>query len=346
MGLLILLALESEAVLPALREALLLCYRSVIPSLFPFLVLSGLLISGGFANVCARWLSPVMKPLFRVRGAGALAFVIGVLSGYPTGAKMTAALYRQGRISKTEAERLLPFCNNSGPLFIIGAVGVGMLQSYRLGLLLYGVHVFCAVLVGLCFRFYKRKDCSGLQPIRRQVKSGGSGGLSDAVYDAVETLLTVCGYILLFAALNACLFPVCNKLLPERFLRCVQAISEVSSGTSLIIESGLPLRTMLSLTAAGIGFGGICVILQVKGLISSSGIGLKTYVFGKVLHGAISGVFTYFFYPLLDKTSCQVFAPGGELPAIFSGYGFPDALIVLAICMFCIILYIKFKKRC
>ena len=138
------------------REGLDLCYEMIIPSLFPFFICSGLLIYSGFAEVLTRIFTPVMLPLFRINGSGASAFVLGIISGYPLGAVTACSLYESNYLSKTETERLLAFCNNSGPLFILGSVGISLYHSPQTGWLLYIAHLLAALTVGIIFRFYNK----------------------------------------------------------------------------------------------------------------------------------------------------------------------------------------------
>ena len=107
------------------KDALVLCARSVIPSLFPFLVISSLLLFLGFGQLTAPWLAGLMEPLFRVPGAGSAALLLGLIGGYPIGAQTAAELYRGGLVTRAEAERLLAFCNNSNPVFLISVLGPG-----------------------------------------------------------------------------------------------------------------------------------------------------------------------------------------------------------------------------
>ena len=120
-----------EAVYAAVREGLTLCYQTVIPSLFPFFAAVGLLTRLGLA----RWLQglcrPFMGPMFRLRGACAMPLLAGLLGGYPSGAQTTAELWRQGQLSRREAELLLGFANNCGPAFLLGFIGAGVLGSSR-----------------------------------------------------------------------------------------------------------------------------------------------------------------------------------------------------------------------
>ena len=99
----------------AVREGLQLCYNVILPSLFPFFILSSLVISLGLAGYLGRLLEPVMRPLFRVGGPCAAVLALGFVGGYPVGARAALTLYEEGQCTKTEAERLLAFCNNSGP---------------------------------------------------------------------------------------------------------------------------------------------------------------------------------------------------------------------------------------
>ena len=133
----VLCSASPKASADAARSALNLCYFAIIPSLFPFFVFSKILIKADFCSFLKKYTAFLFQPLFNVSGSGSLAFVIGILSGYPAGAYVVCELYTEGIITKNEAHRLLPFCNNSGPLFIIGTVGAVMLKNAKTGIFLY-----------------------------------------------------------------------------------------------------------------------------------------------------------------------------------------------------------------
>ena len=134
------LMLYPQPSMEAAKSGLALCYNVIIPSLFPFFVLSSLVVELGLAGYLGRLLEGLMRPLFHVSGACASAFALGFIGGYPVGAKTAISLYENGMCTKTEAERLLAFCNNSGPAFILGVVGAGVFASSRVGVLLYLAH--------------------------------------------------------------------------------------------------------------------------------------------------------------------------------------------------------------
>ena len=113
------LILYSNSSLKAAKDGLVLWATAVVPSLFPFFISIELLSHTNIVKTLGKYLNPIMRPLFNVPGEGAFAFLMGLISGYPVGAKVVVKLFEQNIVTKDEAERLLAFTNNSGPLFII-----------------------------------------------------------------------------------------------------------------------------------------------------------------------------------------------------------------------------------
>ena len=136
----------------AAREGVALCLQTVLPSLFPFFVLSSLLVQSDVPRLLSRAMAGVMYPLFGVSGAGASALILGLLGGYPVGARTVAELYGRGEIAREEAEQLLAFCNNSGPGFFLGVCGTAVFGSARAGAYLYLIHVGAALVTGVLLR--------------------------------------------------------------------------------------------------------------------------------------------------------------------------------------------------
>ena len=131
------------------EQAIEMCLTVLVPTLFPFLVLSGIFIKCGFAERLGRLLDRFTKKVFCVGGNCSSAMILGLVSGFPVGAKTVSSLYKNGACSKVEAERTLAFCNNAGPSFILGTVGVGIWQSGKTGWLLWAVQIVSAVFVGI-----------------------------------------------------------------------------------------------------------------------------------------------------------------------------------------------------
>ena len=154
------LLIFSSSNLPAIKKGLALWANSVVPSLFPFFVATELLMNTNFVNVLGRFFNKIMKPLFNIRGEGAFGFIMGLISGYPVGAKIACDFRENNICSKEECERLLSFTNNSGPLFILGTVGISMFGNSTIGLLLLITHILACITVGIIFRFWKFNSSS------------------------------------------------------------------------------------------------------------------------------------------------------------------------------------------
>lgn len=151
----LLLIVFSRSNMAAVKNGLQLWVNNIIPSLFPFFIAVELLNNTTIPRLLGKWLEPLMRPLFNVPGIGAYALFMGVISGYPVGAKIVTDLRNDNLCTKAEGERLLTFTNNSGPLFILGSVGIAMFKDTSIGLLLLATHLMACLTVAFIFRFWK-----------------------------------------------------------------------------------------------------------------------------------------------------------------------------------------------
>lgn len=294
--------------LEAGREGLRLCYNVIIPSLFPFFVLSALVVDLGLAGHLGRALEGVMRPLFNVPGSCAPAFVLGFVGGYPVGARTALNLYQKEMCTKTEAERLLSFCNNSGPAFILGVVGAGVFSSSRVGLLLYLAHAAASVCVGILFRFYHSgKKYRGT---RRGTLHFEAERVTTAFVEGVKSsflsTLNICAFVVFFTVVIRLLFlsgilsgvaGLLGVLLtPLGFSqawaeRLLTGFIEVTSGVWTLAGDGAVVGRV-SMAAFMLGWAGLSVHCQVLSFIGGSGLSVRTYIAGKFLHGGLSALFT------------------------------------------------------
>lgn len=278
----VLLLWRSAVAAEAVRRGLTLCARSVIPALFPYFVVSGLFISLGFADGVGRRLEPLTRRLFGVGGAGASAFFLGLLGGYPVGGRTVGQLYRAGRLSKDEAERLLAFCNNAGPSFILGIVGVGCFGSLRTGFYLYLVHAFSAVLVGILFR--KKAPVSG-QKVRYSATFEPTAAFVRAVGEAAEGMVRLCGFVVFFLVILALITDLTGLNHPV-----LLGLAELTTGVTAL--EGRPGDLVWA--AALLGWGGLSVHGQTAAVLSDTDLGLSRYFLGKILQAISSaGVVTF-----------------------------------------------------
>lgn len=297
------LVLWPREAMESVKAGLKLCGNVIVPSLFPFFVLSFLVVELGMSRYLGRLMQPLMVPLFRVNGACASALALGVIGGYPVGARTAIALYESGQCSRTEAERLLAFCNNSGPAFILGVVGAGVFGSGTMGLLLYLTHILASLCVGLLFRFYRpgegprshRERGAQFQTARfslaftRSVTGAAQSSLNICafvlLFAVVIRLLTLAGILDLLAAGLAALFSPLG-FTQEWARRLLTGLLEISSGVSSL--SGGSLTGRMSMAAFMLGWAGLSVHCQVLSFLGDSGLSMGTYFVGKLLHGLFS----------------------------------------------------------
>jgi len=300
------LIFSSDKVIESSRYALTLCMNSVIPSLLPFFIVSILLNRLGLPYYLGKLLSPAAKKLFGISGAGASAFFIGICGGYPLGAAYIADMVKKGYIPLQEAERLLGFCNNSGPAFIIGVVGAGVFHSAGIGVFLYIVHISAAFLTGLILR--QRNPEDSVSP--DFVPMSFFKALPDAVQSSVSASLNVCGFIICFSVLVAMLdtggyFSLAAALISDFFnteLHWSRALltGVIELGSAAGAMSGLiPKPINLALAAAILAWGGLSVHFQTYAVISDTSLKGTLHLAGRLLNAAFSAVLAYFFSYLL-----------------------------------------------
>lgn len=269
----LLLARSAEAA-QAVRDGLALCAGSVIPALFPFLAVSGLL------TALDAGASPALGPLARLLGcsrAGARAFLLGLTGSYPVGARTVAQLYRRGGISRREAGRLLLFSNNCGPAFILGVAGLGCFGSLRAGVLLWGVHILAALVIALALprRAAEPPERPGSVPPRPPLVPA----LIAAVRDAAGTMVYICGFVVFFLVLL-------------RVMGRVTGLSHpVLSGAVELTQGilALPHTRRGFVWAAGLlGWGGLSVHGQSAAVLSGTDLPMGPYLAAKAAHAAVS----------------------------------------------------------
>ena len=268
------LVVFSNSNLSAVQNGLSLWATSVVPSLLPFFIATELLLKTDIPYILGRIFNIFMKPLFNIRGEGSFCFIMGIISGYPVGAKIASNFRKENILSKPECERLLSFTNNSGPLFIIGTVGISMFGSSTIGFLLFITHILACITVGIIFRFWKsNSDIQKKENInfnnfsnsyvkKRESLSSNNfkntntvtfsnlgGVIAESITSAFSTIIMIGGFVVLFSViisilqashllelLETCIIPLFNLLhIPSSFISpLLTGILEITNGISLI----------------------------------------------------------------------------------------------------------------
>lgn len=299
------LIFASDQVIDSCRYALSLCCELIIPSLFPFFLISILMNRLGLPRMLGRLVSPLSRIMFGVSGAGGTAFILGLCGGYPLGAAYIADMFEAGNISRDEGERLLGFCNNSGPAFLIGAIGTGLFSSVKAGLYLYSVHIIAAAVTGIVFRIICSAEAGQSKNIHIAVSpTGFSVAFTETVKQAVVSVLNVCGYVICFTVLVGLLDAdgffslIIGRLswLSGAELHWMRAfltgILELGSGVGQM--RGLDMQPVnLALAAFLVGWGGISVHYQTMAQIAGTGLDGKYHFAGRLMSGSIGAMLAY-----------------------------------------------------
>lgn len=300
-----------ERVGEAARNGLSLCAQVMIPSLFPFFVLSNLFVLRGYHQYISALLRPVMMPLFGVHANASGALALGAIGGYPIGAATAMRLYDKKELNSAETARILAFCSNAGPGYIFGVIGLGLFENARTGALVYAVHLLSAVLVGIGFHLWSG-DVSAPDMCRREkclneVSDSFSISVVEAVRSAAGSMLNVCAFLVFFSvmlaflqtspfwALPTVLLTHVFKLEPSAAASILDGILELSSGIGHLDAVQNTYEALLSISSFLLGWGGLCVHFQVLSLTGTRPIPMRQYFIGKLLQGALSAILIQLF---------------------------------------------------
>lgn len=298
------LILAPSAAAESVRGGLELCSSVIIPSLLPFFVISGLISALGLPGLLARAAEKPMRVLFGVSGPCCVPFVLGLTGGYPVGASAVAGLVRSGEISPREGERLLPFCNNTGPAFILGAAGAGVFHSSACGALLYLSHILAAVAAGIAFSRRRAGSPDAPAPRPETPRRAFPAALAEGVKTAVASTLNVCGFVLFFCVVTGLLeyagiFSSVAGSLAARtgaglaFTRALLTGS-LELGGGIGAMNGLsPSPENLALCSFLLGFGGLSVHCQTLSVLDGTDMKCARHFTGRILHALVSSLFTF-----------------------------------------------------
>ncbi len=293
------LLLDANAATEAVRAGLRLCGHSAIPALFPFMIVSELLARSGLSTFLGRIFGAPFEALFRLPREAFGAFCLGLICGFPTGARMALALFDEGKLDKRALERLLLFCNIQSSAFLVSAVGVSLYGDHTFGMILYAANVLGAVLIGLFLgqRSEKHPPSPAVRPHARILDIGV---FTDAVSAATTAMLTVCAYILFFAAVIGVWQRILLSLsLPAPCAALVCGLLELTTGTSM--ASSLDnTHTSILICAFLTGFGGLSVGCQLFAFCRGRALSLRGYFPAKFAHGLLTAGITMLFSYLFD----------------------------------------------
>ena len=261
---------------------------NVLPSVLPFMFFTRVLSS-------LDTLSKITKPLFfsttkifKTPPVSAYIFLMAILSGYPVGTKLVSDQFLQGKITKEDAFKMTSFCSTSGPMFIIGAVGVGMFKNVKIGYILFFSHILGAIINGIFFRGFRLKNN---EKIDFGIKNYTKTDISDIVLDSTLSILCVGTIITIFFLIIETLLPIFD-VFSKPISALLQGLVEITKGSkSLSVLGAKKLSTVLC--SFVVSFGGISTLIQSITMLSKLHMPVMLFAVQKMMHGLFSCIITF-----------------------------------------------------
>ncbi len=286
------LIFDAKYALQGAQDGITLCIRSVIPALLPFFFLSTLLNSE-LTGHNIRILRPLGR-LCKVPEGAESILLLGLLGGYPVGAQCIYQAYRDGKLSKTSAHRMLGFCNNAGPAFIFGMMGT-VFRSVWIPWVLWLIHILSALFVGIILPGKPEKECI--------LSRSGTMTVSQAMEKSLKNMAVVCGWVIVFRVMIQILNRWVLWLAPDALRITVIGLLELSNGALSLADITSP-GTAFLIGNVLLGFGGLCVHMQTVSVTRELQTGM--YFPGKIIQCLFSLLCAYMVQPVLFPETEQI----------------------------------------
>ena len=316
------------------KNGVVTCLTVLVPSLYPFMVLSVFVVKSGLSKRIGGALDGLTQRLFRLPGCAAPTLLMSMIGGYPTGVRSVASLYQDGAVSREQAERMLGFCVNAGPSFVITAVGAGFLKSPKAGAILFAAQIVVFLILGIGSGLAAKREPAAPKRGRERAQSV-SRALILSASDAARATLNMCCFVVLFAALMNLLRLFFSDPAQSAALSCVL---EVTGGCSDLAKLGAPPWAV----SAALGWGGVCVHFQIFSLLTELKFSRLRFVLSRLIQSALCAAVS-FGLTLLIPESREAFS---NLPGPVSGAlsgSFPSSAALLALCL--ALLFVLPRKR-
>lgn len=272
----------------------------VLPALLPFMFFTKTLTELGVADILASKFKLFPK-IFKVPSLAIYVFILSILSGYPVGAKIVADLYESGAISKEEAYKITTFTSNSGPMFILGSVGIGMLASRKLGIIILISHILGALINGLIYRNHKENSTE----INKKIIEKNNLSIGDLMWNTVHSVLIIGGFIALFFVIieiinNLNIFSPISNLFSKIFncdanifTAIFNGIFEITRGCLDISKLGLSELVSGTLCTFIISFGGLATTMQALVFLKKFDMRFSFFIKQKITHAIFASVISF-----------------------------------------------------
>ena len=287
-------AFPEKAIIYA-KNGILIWYGNVLPVMLPFLSAALFSHEIGFSEFISKIFAKPFEKLFGINGCGTFPLICAILSGYPAGAKLTASLIKENKISLNEGKKLLALCDVTSPSFIVGTVGAGMFGDKKIGIVILLCHYISAVMLCLLIKTPKSTQIHR----RKGIYKTPASAMANAVASASQTIISICCFITVFSVIIG--FTKDTGLLPSAVMGkenilldgIFVSIAELTNGCQILSKS----RSLFNICAvcAAVSFGGMCIYFQILSVLSDCGIKSRYVFFIKLIHSVLS-VFVFLIF--------------------------------------------------
>lgn len=329
------------------------CMEMLIPSLFPFMVLSSFFMRSGASGLAGRIIGAPICAVSYLPRCCAAAILLSFTGGFPVGAKCISILYEQGSISRREAERMSLYCVCSGPAFLITAIGAMMLHNTAAGVILYASQLISGIVICAAAGIAARLKKESVSSEKQSNKQSGSPSDSfvEAVADGTNAAIAMCALVLVFSVITSVLSGTGAADTVSAILHSagmpsylsdslLPIILEVSTGCQRVMSGGAPLWVF----SAAVGFGGLCVHFQIFSFLAKVRISKLKYLLFRVINAVLSSVAT--------ATICFFFNESVPSMALPSGYEFEPTrysitggIALVAACVLFALTMLNFSRK-
>ena len=302
----LIMILDSKLVFQSASEGIALCLKTVIPSLYPFLIISGL-ITASIPKTCRSQRSFVQKLLGIPSGTFPI-LLLGFLGGYPSGAQNVYQLYKEKRIRKEDAERMLPICNNAWPAFIFGMMA-SLFSGKAIPWVLWSIQILSCAFVAVIL---PKRTCHAVLSGHER-----SGSIVTALQSATHTMAYICGWVILFRILLVFMEHRLLFLLPPILKILICGFLELTNGF-VALNAVSRERIRFIIASLFLSCGGICVFMQTKSVVRE--LNIKLYCIGKGLHTLISLALSVLVQPFLFQCSAKEYLSSLLILGMIAGF--------------------------
>lgn len=289
--------LNRELIFNTISFSLNIWVKNIIPSLFPFFVLSDILINYGIIKYIPQCIKKAFSKLFNIKEDCFVIFLLSMLSGFPSNARNTKTMYQKGIITKKEAEHILIFTHFSNPLFILGTIAIFFLNNKTYGLIILISHYLGNIILGIILRnksTYSPSNHYNTFPSNRQ---NFGIVLSKSIKSSIDTLLMILGTLTCFLILSTLI--IHNLNLNNYNSTLIKGILEITMGLKDLSILNISDIYKVVISSMFLSFGGLSVHMQVISELSDTDISYKPFILGRFFHAIISGLISIFLFRII-----------------------------------------------